>query len=290
MKIDQWLHLAQHQLALAHSVGTIDLGEPVDRQAQREAELLLCEALKQPRSYLRSHDKDTLSSLSASCFVRFVQLRSQGHPVAYILGQQAFYDHDFVVTANTLIPRADTETIIETIQTLDLPPTARILDLGCGSGIIGLTLKALHHSWSVYLSDISQATLAVAQHNANRLGLQSVAIRQSDWFACIPQDQPFDLIVSNPPYVESAHPLLQKGDVRYEPRSALTSGVNGMDAIEQIIQDAGHYLTQGGWLCLEHGYMQGPAVRAALSKYQYANISTHNDLGNRARVSLGQLG
>lgn len=206
--------------------------------------------------------------------------------MAYLIGQREFWSLPLQVNNSTLIPRPDTEVLVETALQLSLPPAARVLDLGTGTGAIALALKSSQPQWQVTAVDRERAAVTLAQHNANSLKL-AVAVIQSDWFAALPEQQ-FDLIVSNPPYIDGDDPHLQQGDVRFEPTTALVAAQQGLADLFHIIDTAPLFLAPAGWLVLEHGWQQGAAVRSQLTRQGYQQVTTVCDYANLERVTIGQ--
>jgi release factor glutamine methyltransferase len=253
-----------------------------------EAELLLAHALERPRSWLFAHDDHVMDATVAQRYRRLVERRVAGEPVAYLLGQRGFWRFDLAVTPATLIPRPETERLVE--LALSLLPEDRdltIADLGTGSGAIALALAFERPRARVIAVDFSADALEVARANAASLQLGNVEFRHGDWFAPLAGER-FDLIASNPPYIEDDDVHLQQGDLRHEPRSALASGADGLDAIRVIARDAPAHLQPGGWLLIEHGWEQGAAVRALLTQAGLVDAVTERDLEERDRVSLAR--
>lgn len=250
-----------------------------------EARLLLGHLLGRSTAWIEAHRDEALDSVA---YAPLVARRAAGEPVAYILGQREFYGRDFAVGPAVLIPRPETELLIdlakEAIGGLAAP---RILDLGTGSGCLAVTLALELPRASVTAVDISAAALAQAGANAVQLGAQ-VRLSQSDWFAAL-NDERFDLIVANPPYIAAADPHLSEGDLRFEPASALASGHDGLAAIRRIVADAARHLTGEGRLLFEHGYDQAAATADLLSTAGFCAIEQHRDLAGILRVSGGRL-
>ena len=253
--------------------------------AALDAELLLCHVLGKPRSYLFTWPERELSTAQQADFTSLLGRRVAGEPVAHLVGEREFFGHLFRVTADTLIPRPDTETLVEKALSLDVPAEARVVDLGTGTGAIGVSLALARPEWHVTLVDLSEAALQVAADNAHRLGA-AVTCLQGSWLSPCPR--PFDLIVSNPPYIEESDHHLDEGDVRFEPRSALVAPNNGLADLAAITQQAAGKLVAGGWLLLEHGFEQGEAVRTLLTQAGFVQVGTAQDLGGNDRVSFGQ--
>jgi release factor glutamine methyltransferase len=275
--VQQWLQTARQQLAQF---------VPPD-EASMEAQILLMHVLNVNRAWLIAHATDSLSAISLNTTESLLQRRLQGEPVAHILGSREFFGLALKVTPDTLIPRPDTETLVEAaLEKINGP--MRVLDLGTGTGAIALAIAKHAPACKVVAVDASAGALAVAAENAATLQLNNVQCITSHWFSALPASNKFDLIVSNPPYIESSDPHLQRGDLRFEPISALASGVDGLQDIRQIIVQAPAYLNAGGWLMLEHGYNQAEAVQQLLQAVGLQQIQTLHDLGGNPRVTLGQ--
>ena len=255
-----------------------------------DAQMLLLHALGQPtnnRAWLMSHDTDELTLAQQQTFKSFIQRRIDGEPVAYITGSKEFFGLNLAVNPYVLVPRPDTEVLVEwALEVLPTTQTLAVLDLGTGSGAIGLAIKHSRPNSEVTLIDASQAALDVACGNATSLGL-AVHGLQSNWFESVPSGQRFDLIVSNPPYI--ADDDVHLAALEHEPLMALTSGADGLDAIRRIIREAPRYLASSGWLLLEHGYDQAPAVRALLRAQGFRQVSSRLDLNGIERCTGGCL-
>lgn len=258
---------------------------PVSPTARLDAELLLAYSLGQPRSHLHARPDAVADESQRQDFDTLLARRAAGEPIAYLTGRRDFWSLDLAVTPATLIPRPETELLVETALTRLPPGAARVLDLGTGSGAIALALAQERPACHFTATDASPAALAVARSNAGRLGLR-VRFMPGDWYAAV-GDETFDLIVSNPPYIPDADPHLTTGDVRFEPRTALAAGADGLADLRQIVAGAPGHLTPGGWLLVEHGYDQGYKVRELFATADLQQISSHNDLAGHERVTCG---
>lgn len=250
-----------------------------------EAELLLLHVLGKPRSWLIAHADDELDATQVKAFDTLVQRRRDGEPVAYITGHRGFWTLNLEVTPATLIPRPETELLVE-LALARMTAKMRVADLGTGSGAIALAIARECPTASVVATDASADALAVAERNAARHGIHNVRFVRGNWLAAL-EGESFALIVSNPPYIEADDPHLAQGDLRFEPTSALASGADGLDDIRQIVAQARDHLEPGGTLLMEHGWNQGPAVREVLSAAGYRDVFTEQDLEQRDRVSGG---
>lgn len=275
------------------------------REARLEAQLLLAHALKVDRVWLIAHDTDPLTPAQLDACNALIARRLVGEPIAYLLGEREFYGRRFQVTPAVLIPRPETELLVDlALERLPADAPARVLDLGTGSGCLALTLALERPLAQVTAVDASADALAVARENAHHLQVANVALIESDWFAVLeggagcnppgrmnpaPQRRAFDLIVANPPYVAAADPHLAQGDVRFEPLSALAAGADGLDDLRRIIAAAPAHLAPGGGLLLEHGWDQGEAVPALLYAAGFIDVECVPDLAGQPRVSLGRM-
>mgnify|MGYP001826611506 FL=1 len=252
-----------------------------------DAEILLAHCLGKSRTWLYTWPDAAVSEACAEQFRGLVQRRTMGEPVAYLTGHREFWSLDLAVTTSTLIPRPETETLVEWALELSLPEQADVVDLGTGTGAIALALATERPTWRVTAVDRSDAALAVARENVQRCGLNNVNVARSDWFTAL-AGQAFDLIVSNPPYVEEDDEHLAQGDVRFEPRVALVAGKAGLDDITRIVDRAPDFLRPGGWLLLEHGYRQGHEACALLQQRGFEAVDTRRDLAGQDRISGGR--
>ena len=253
-----------------------------------EARLLLAHALGKPPAWLYAHADEVADAGLVQRFDALVAARAAGQPVAYLTGKRSFWTLDLVVTPATLVPRPETELLVElALARLPSGRIARVADLGTGSGAIALALACERQDLAVVATDASAAALDVARGNARANALDNVEFREGSW--CEPlAGERFDLIASNPPYIAEGDPHL--ASLRHEPDLALTSGADGLDAIREIVAVAPAHLQPGGWLLLEHGLDQGKAVRALMESADFADVSTARDLEDRDRVTLGRMG
>jgi release factor glutamine methyltransferase len=257
-------------------------------EARRESELLLGHALQRERAWLFAHAGDAVEETGRARFAALVAARARGVPVAQLLGRWGFWTLELRVTPDTLIPRPETELLVEAaLARLPAGGAARVADLGTGSGAIALALAHSRPDARIVATDASAAALAVARENAAANELRNVELRLGDWYAPLAAER-FDLLVSNPPYIAQDDPHLAQGDLRFEPLAALASGVDGLDAIRVLAAGACRHLRAGGWLLVEHGFAQGAAVRAVFAGAGLTAVETLRDLEGRERVTLGQ--
>ncbi|WP_337881414.1 peptide chain release factor N(5)-glutamine methyltransferase [Rheinheimera sp.] len=278
--VRQWLLQASSVLHPLVSTGPV----PVD--ARQEARRLLQELSGWSATQLVLRENEPLDPALDSRLTAALQRRLQGEPLAYILGYWYFWDFQLKVAPCTLIPRPDTETLVRQALELTLPAQARVLDLGTGTGAIVLALAKERPDWQLTGLDLQPEAVALAQHNATQLQLTNCQFVQSNWFSAV-QGQQFDLIVSNPPYIDEADPHLSQGDVAYEPRTALVAAGAGLADIQQIIQGATQHLSPQGWLWLEHGYQQADAVQQLLQQAGFRQVQSVRDYGGQWRISGG---
>jgi len=257
-------------------------------EAKIEAQLLLQHVLHVNRAWLIAHENDTLEDNTQALFEALLKRRFNGEPIAYILGYREFYGLKLKVTPDTLIPRPDTETLVEAALAQSDPSNSlSILDLGTGTGAIALSIATHRPHAQVTAVDASQAALNVAMENAESLGITNICFKSSNWFSALPQEK-FDLIVSNPPYIEHDDAHLVQGDLRFEPIAALASGADGLNDIRTIVNESLTHLKSQGWLMIEHGYQQAEAVADLMAQIGLVEIKTIRDLGNNDRVTLGK--
>lgn len=260
--------------------------EEISDSPRLDTEIFLCHVLEKPSSYLMTWPEQELAPLQVQRFTACLQRRQKGEPVAYILGTQAFWTLELEVSTDTLIPRADTEVLVETALNLFPENTPlRIADLGTGTGAIALALASERPAWEVWGCDRITAAVDLAKRNQTRLGLPDVSFVQGNWLA--PLSGRFDMIVSNPPYIDQNDEHLKQGDVRFEPVSALVAAEEGLSDIMHIINTAPDYLREGGWLLFEHGYQQAMAVRKLFCDSGYDQVQTYQDYAGNDRVTLG---
>jgi len=253
-----------------------------------DAEILLAHVLGRPRAFLRAHADDAVARADHDRFRSLLARRLAGEPVAYLTGRRGFWSLDLEVGPGVLVPRPETELLVEiAVGALAGRRHPHILDLGTGSGAIALAIARERPRCRIIATDISQDALAVAAANAQRLGLSNVQCHAGDWCAALP-DQPFDLIVSNPPYIAEDDIHLTRGDVRFEPRHALASGPQGMDALQHITRCASTRLRPQGWLLLEHGYDQVHTVTRLLHEHGYREVHDYPDDAGLGRVIAGR--
>ena len=262
---------------------------PLHTSARLDAEVLLAQVLGRERSYLFAWPERVLSPAETAAFEGQVRHREKGVPVAYLVGRQEFWSLALQVTADTLIPRPETERLVElALERISPERPCRVADLGTGSGAIALAIAHERPDCRVVATDRSAAALTVAEANARALSISNVRFRQGVWFAPLTGER-YELIVSNPPYVAEGDPHLTQGDVRFEPPGALVAGTDGLDALRQLVAAAIDHLAEDGWLLLEHGYDHGAAVRALMKTHGYGEVSTYRDDAGVDRVTVGSL-
>lgn len=274
MEYQQWLREAVSQLQASES-------------PRRDAEILLGFVTGKARTFILAFGETPLTGEQQEQLAALLARRVRGEPVAHLIGEREFWSLPLFVSPVTLIPRPDTECLVE--QALARLPAApcRILDLGTGTGAIALALASERPDCQVTAVDLIPDAVALAQRNADHLGIRNIEIVQSRWFSAL-EGQQFSLIVSNPPYIDAQDPHLAQGDVRFEPLSALVAAENGLADLHTLIKEAPRYLLPQGWLLLEHGWQQGAAVREIFARYGWQQVETCRDYGDNERLTLGR--
>ncbi|MDF7760372.1 peptide chain release factor N(5)-glutamine methyltransferase [Kosakonia cowanii] len=274
MEYQQWLREAVSQLQASES-------------PRRDAEILLGFVTGKARTFILAFGETPLTDEQQEQLAMLLARRVRGEPVAHLIGEREFWSLPLFVSPATLIPRPDTECLVE--QALARLPAGpcRILDLGTGTGAIALALASERPDCQVTAVDLIPDAVALAQRNADHLGIRNIEIVQSRWFSAL-EGQRFSLIVSNPPYIDAQDPHLAQGDVRFEPLSALVAADNGLADLHTLIKDAPRYLLPQGWLLLEHGWQQGGAVREIFARYGWQQVETCRDYGDNERLTLGR--
>jgi release factor glutamine methyltransferase len=259
--------------------------QPTSTSARLDAELLLLEVLKKPRTFLYAYSDEPLTLEQTQAFDALVMKRMHGEPIAYLRGTQEFWSLELITTPDTLIPRPETELLVEfVLSKFESKNTCSVLELGTGTGAIAIALAHEKPAWALCASDYSEQALAIAARNIKHHQLNNITLLHSDWFESIPK-QRFDVIISNPPYLAENDPHQHEGDLRFEPKSALLSGVDGLDALQHIIKQSPAYLKPGGMLVLEHGYEQAEVIRKELEQAGYTNIQCLQDHAGHDRIT-----
>jgi release factor glutamine methyltransferase len=279
------MHQPNHHLSIATCLqqGTKQLLAS-SASARLDAELLLGDALQVPRSYLYAHSERALSDVQKAAWQTHLSRRLQGEPVAYVIGRKAFWDINLQVNSHTLVPRPETELLVAQVLALPQQSALRVLEIGTGSGAITCAMARARPRWQFHATDICPDALQVAKANAAALGLKNIEFAVSDVMLGMPQG-PFDVVVSNPPYIDASDPCLASSSLRYEPRQALVAAEQGMAVLRQIIDLAPCCLADGGRVYTEHGATQGDLVRAAYQQETYQHVRTHQDLAGLDRVT-----
>jgi len=266
----------------------VQLQEGENTSPSIDAAVLLCHTLDKPRSYLLTWPEKHLTLEQEQHFNELLTRRLTGEPVAYIVGEREFWSLPLKVSPSTLIPRPDTERLVEVALDKIFGKTGDILDLGTGTGAIALALASEMPNRNVTGIDLRPEAQQLASENAERLNITNTTFLNGSWFEPLPENSRFSLIVSNPPYIEKDDPHLSQGDVRFEPITALVAEEKGLADIKHIADNARHYLEADGWLAFEHGYDQGDAVREIMQALGYLDVMTEKDYGGNDRVTLGR--
>lgn len=280
-------------ISQAIAYGKTQCGQGGSDTALLDAQLLLQMVLSCDRQYLYMYPEQRLTETQWQQYRSLIAARREGRPVAHLLGFKDFWSLTLEVNSSTLIPRPDTEIVVEQVLQLDLPSRARVLELGCGSGAISLALATERPEWQLVAVDVATDAVALAQRNCERYQLGGrVDVRHSDWFSGITSTERggFDLIVSNPPYIDPDDAHLQQGDVRFEPLSALAASDEGYADLALIIEQGAAYLAEKGWLVLEHGFQQAAKVAQIFAENGYQKVNTAKDYANLDRVTFAQRG
>lgn len=260
----------------------------LSKSPRLDAEVLMAAALEQSRSYLLAWPERLPEPEQVARFTAWLERRLLGEPVAYLLGYREFWSLELEVTPDTLIPRPETELLVElALERLSVARSLNIVDLGTGSGAIAMALASERPKACCIATDASPAALVVAQRNAQRLNLTNIAFREGDWCAPLVGER-FDLIAANPPYIAAADSHWAMGGLCFEPRAALVAGVDGLDALRKIIAQVPDYLKADGWLVLEHGYDQGESVPALMQEQGFVEVSDHRDAAGWPRTTCGR--
>ncbi len=254
---------------------------------QLDSTVLLCHVLDKPRSYLLTWPEKQLDDTQLAMFSALLARRITGEPIAYIIGEREFWSLPLKVSSSTLIPRPDTERLVELALEKIPAHECQVLDLGTGTGAIALAIASERADVTVTGIDLRPEAVALATENSHRLSITNSHFLAGSWYSPLEQQPQFTVIVSNPPYIDEADPHLIEGDVRFEPKSALVASDNGLADIRIISQDGRQYLLPGGWLLMEHGFEQGIAVRAILDQLGYTQVSTSQDYAGLDRVTMG---
>ncbi len=255
--------------------------------ARLDAEILFCDVMQFDRSRIYSHPEQIVPEDKSALFQSLLEQRQLGHPIAHLTGKKEFWSLELAINEDTLIPRPETELLVETaLQIIPEDAVFNIMDLGTGSGAIAIAIASERPDCKIVATDINTNALAIAAKNAETHQIENIQFFISDWYQNIPL-QAFDLIVSNPPYIKQEDEHLSQGDVRFEPELALVSGADGMQAINIVLENAKRYLASDAYLLIEHGYDQKPLVQEAFLKHDFKRIKTFQDLSGQDRITLG---
>ena len=256
--------------------------------ARLDAEILFCDVMQFDRSRIYSHPEQVVPDDKSALFQSLIEQRQQGRPIAHITGKKEFWSLELAISEDTLIPRPETELLVETaLQMIPDNEAFNILDLGTGSGAIAIAIASERPNCKIVATDINKNALTMAKKNAETYQLQNIQFCRSNWYLDIPL-QTFDLIVSNPPYIKQNDEHLSQGDVRFEPELALVAGADGMQAINMILENANRYLASNASLLIEHGYDQKQLVQEAFLKHDFRQLKTFQDLSGQDRITRGQ--
>mgnify|MGYP000754817578 CR=1 FL=1 len=253
--------------------------------ARLDVECLLCHSLDCDSTYLRTWPERILTSEEYDYFQALLARRVKGEPIAHICGTRSFWTLDLLVTPDTLIPRPDTEVLVETVLANHQELSLNCLDLGTGTGAIALALASEKSGWQIDAIDFQKEAVALAKSNGQRLGFKDVNIYQSDWFSNVDSQKRFDVIVSNPPYIDALDKHLEQGDVKFEPKSALVSADSGYADIENIIKNSKNYLKEHAWLYFEHGFEQAKQIQRLFAQHGFSEATTVKDYNDNDRVT-----
>lgn len=253
-----------------------------------DVEVLLSHVTGKDRVFFMTWPERTLTTAQNEQFDELIALRLQGQPIAYLTGEREFWSLRLQTSSETLIPRPDTEVLVEHVLHIaeTLPEKSKVLDLGTGTGAIALAIASEKASWDILGVDVATACVELAKQNLNNLGFSNCQFLQSSWFDSVPNTK-FDVIVSNPPYIDETDPHLNEGDVRFEPKRALVAEENGLADIRHIVANSPNYLNANGWLLLEHGYKQAEKVQEIFDLHGFNNIETIADYGQQPRITVG---
>jgi release factor glutamine methyltransferase len=271
--------------SLEHAYETLQI---LSETARLDSEILLCHVLDKNRAFLRAWPEKKLNPEQIVEFQELVKKRKNGLPIAYLVGIKEFWSREFIVNQHVLIPRPETELLIElALELIPDNPSKSIVDLGTGSGAIGITLAAERPTAKIIATDTSLQALEVAKTNAKNHNIANIKFLVSHWLRQLANEK-HHLIVSNPPYIASQDPHLQQGDIRFEPKKALIADQHGLSDIFEIVETARNFLCTGGYLIIEHGFNQKQQVQSIYKKFKYTNIASHHDLAGQPRITLGQ--
>lgn len=275
---------ASDPIALLVNNGAKQLA-PLSDSAKLDVRLLLSFVIDKPLSYLLTWPDKQLSQQQFQDFLALFEQRKQGKPIAYLIGFKEFWSLKLQVSPATLIPRPDTEVLVETVLANHQELSLSCLDLGTGTGAIALALASEKSGWQIDAIDFQEEAVTLAKSNGQRLGFKSVNIYQSDWFSNVDSQKRFDVIVSNPPYIDALDKHLEQGDVKFEPKSALVSADSGYADIENIIKNSKAYLKEHAWLYFEHGFEQAKQIQRLFTQYGFSEATTVKDYNDNDRVT-----